>query len=67
MSDRGPYLGAEETAELVTCLMGKNEDFNLIPRIRVKKRGVLVCAFNSSTSEAETERSLVFKASLLRQ
>lgn len=47
VSDRRPHLGAGKVAELGKCLLCKNGDLSSIPRTHVKKRGVLVCVFNS--------------------
>lgn len=54
VSDRRHHLGAGEVAELGKCLLCKNGDLSSIPITHVKKRGVLVCVFNSSAGEAGT-------------
>lgn len=61
--DTGDIPRAGEMAQSVKCLPLMHEDLSSIPRLRVKKMGVVVQACHSSAGETETRGILGFLAS----
>lgn len=51
-------LGTKEKAQLVQCLPHKCEDLSLIPRMYMKKLGMMVHGCNSSVGKGKTSVSL---------